>query len=900
MIMEQKKYKEDTSICNNGCYLLINIKVHDLDEIIENINFFSITIMATLTNKNNLNLIPIKFDYNDYIVGYLINDYSELYEYNIPYKGESIDIEFYSENVKLLVYIENDNNIINYDKPDFQIVTNGIYNIPKKNISDNDIDNIKFIILASIYNDKENNLEPIININKYSYYSFKININHKKDDYLKIYKISTEQKVFCQPQKYNNIYVCLFLIELNRINLNYHTIIYAKSPNSILNMYGDLFVKYLYYEDYNETINNIPNENSEFNNIVNNEIVDFIFISKNDNLYPEDYFIYISVYSKSSDTIEFIATSYDYYNRLIPTSNLKEFFGLDSNLENKINLNFLTQNAIMINIASLYGKGEFYFNNKLYNLEENNNKISLILNSNVDENINFKLKNEKIIDEKDDCNNNNILKDSIKIPEFVFYIEYNFRNSKINLDKININLQDNSEITYQKPEFPYYIYSDINNYDKDMNIIFKFNGINTKNKDYLSTFKINDDLKISYLIIEKKNILDYIKNKQKYLEIQGIIDPSISIGQIYITKGILQKYKNNNDNTLLLVIDKKGEDKNIFYEEINIKSCIINENENSTISIVENAYYYGKLQDINIKNKYKYKLKLDKSYSYIYIQFSTNSEMVDYNILNDNEKIINKPFHDDKDGKKIVKLEITNNMNYIYLDIIWVNNQEVNQKLNNYVFKINYDIDIINKYKIIENNIITCKITKSKNRKKKMEIKFNKIENYINYDIIYSLKIVKKDDIKDDLKNELVKTIALTESNSNIIQIKNNDNNDKINISFDNIEDDFEDNFVYIEVIAQINDDYNTEYIAYEPIKSSKEITIDTTLETTTIFIILFEIISIIIIICLIIFLFYYKNQLEEKQNKHSIEMKIKPLIKYDDIILGKDEDNDYTINKNE
>jgi len=402
------------------------------------------------------------------------------------------------------------------------------------------------------------------------------------------------------------------------------------------------------------------------------------------------------------------------------------------------------------------------------------------------------------------------------------------------------------------------------------------------------------------LINEKKNILDYIKNKQKYLEIQGIIDPSISIGQIYITKGILQKYKNNNDNTLLLVIDKKGEDKNIFYEEINIKSCIINENENSTISIVENAYYYGKLQDINIKNKYKYKLKLDKSYSYIYIQFSTNSEMVDYNILNDNEKIINKPFNDDKDGKKIVKLEITNNMNYIYLDIIWVNNQEVNQKLNNYVFKINYDIDIINKYKIIENNIITCKITKSKNRKKKMEIKFNKIENYINYDIIYSLKIVKKDDIKDDLKNELVKTIALTESNSNIIQIKNNDNNDKINISFDNIEDDFEDNFVYIEVIAQINDDYNTEYIAYEPIKSSKEITIDTTLETTTIFIILFEIISIIIIICLIIFLFYYKNQLEEKQNKHSIEMKIKPLIKYDDIILGKDEDNDYTINKND
>ena len=185
--------------------------------------------------------------------------------------------------------------------------------------------------------------------------------------------------------------------------------------------------------------------------------------------------------------------------------------------------------------------------------------------------------------------------------------------------------------------------------------------------------------------------------------------------------------------------------------------------------------------------------------------------------------------------------------------------------------------------------------------KKKMKIIFNKIENYINYDIIYSLKIVKKDDlIKDELIEEKSNTIALTESISNITLIKNNDDIDKITIPYDIIEDNFENDFAYIEVIAQINDDYNTEYIAYEPIKSSKEITIDTTLETTTIFIILFEIISIIIIICLIIFLFYYKNQLEEKQNKHSIEMKIKPLIKYDDIILGKDEDNDYTINKNE
>ena len=66
-----------------------------------------------------------------------------------------------------------------------------------------------------------------------------------------------------------------------------------------------------------------------------------------------------------------------------------------------------------------------------------------------------------------------------------------------------------------------------------------------------------------------------------------------------------------------------------------------------------------------------------------------------------------------------------------------------------------------------------------------MEIIFNKIENYKNYDIIYSLKIVKKNNLN---KDELYKTIALTESNSNITQLKNNDDSDNISIIFNNVE----------------------------------------------------------------------------------------------------------------
>ena len=159
--------------------------------------------------------------------------------------------------------------------------------------------------------------------------------------------------------------------------------------------------------------------------------------------------------------------------------------------------------------------------------------------------------------------------------------------------------------------------------------------------------------------------------------------------------------------------------------------------------------------------------------------------------------------------------------------------------------------------------------------------------------------MLKRNDlIRDELIEEKSNTIALTESNSNITLIKNNDENDKISIPYDIIEYNFEDNFAYIEVIAQINDENNTEYIAYEPIKSKEEIKYNIILETTTIIIIIFEILSIIIIICLILFLSHLKKKTIIERHKSAIEMNIKPLIKYDDIIVGKDEDNDYNINK--
>ena len=100
-----------------------------------------------------------------------------------------------------------------------------------------------------------------------------------------------------------------------------------------------------------------------------------------------------------------------------------------------------------------------------------------------------------------------------------------------------------------------------------------------------------------------------------------------------------------------------------------------------------------------------------------------------------------------------------------------------------------------------------------------VNIYYDKIKNQENYEIIYSLKIIKKEDL---IEGEIFDTIAITESNSNIIQFtkfKDNDNN-KDKISFP--ESYLEGNFSYIILIAQIIDRDNIEYIAYEPTTSNE------------------------------------------------------------------------------
>ena len=233
--------------------------------------------------------------------------------------------------------------------------------------------------------------------------------------------------------------------------------------------------------------------------------------------------------------------------------------------------------------------------------------------------------------------------------------------------------------------------------------------------------------------------------------------------------------------------------------------------ENSDELVAEKIYRFGKIINAEVKS---YKLNIDKSTEFMRIQFSSNSDNVKYAInLNKGDKknttdinFITKI----ERGKSFITFKKPKNVDYIYLNV-FLNDQNKDKKLNNYAFKyINADEGKFPEYPIFQNNNTIeykymrgydyCNITAS----------FKKIDK--NLDITYSLKIVP---LSNSLEEEKMNTIAITESNSFVVQTKNPKDENGVITLYAYFK---EEKIRYIEIIAQIKDGPNIEYVAYDPL----------------------------------------------------------------------------------
>ena len=610
--------------------------------------------MVSLTNSDILNLPKIRFEPDEYVIGTLfIKNYNdekmfELYELNIPYNAESIDIECISETAKLLIYIGNELK----DNNDFEVNPGKTINLLRQDIINkytksniNSIENINIIIC--VYAEKID----LIDIS----YSFKVHLN-QKDNQLKIYKINTSQKTLCQPIEIieNQKYRCLFMITPSKLSSIKYLILYSKSPKNIkTSIYGNYLPNNYIYDLYYENLTHlIPDENAQYNSEINNK--DYILLPPDEN----QKYLYVSVISNSSRTIEFISNFYKYNEVFIPDSNLMQIFVLNKDLKNEIKLNFISENPIMVKIESIYGKGEIIFNEKIYNLKDENDKIIFALSSNIDDYL--------II--KNEGNTDNILSEE---EDFLFYVEYYFRYSTNNFDKID---GENSKIVYKDTNYPLFLYSNIDN-NGDYNIFFYFYDLTLNKASSLTKIIKNKELNILITLSEEKNKYQIINDfENEEFKIKGIYDPAINIGLIYIPKENISEY---NDLQYYLKFSKNGENANIIYNEISMESTYIKENSGTLIK--ENKYYFGKIYNNNTINSYKLQIDKFNQTNYFIIQFSANSEIINFTInIEENNQETNYTFDEyerkEENGKIITIFKKPNDINYIYLNVFIINN----------------------------------------------------------------------------------------------------------------------------------------------------------------------------------------------------------------------------------
>ena len=809
--------EEDTNKCDNGCFVLIAIQCLNSESENLDIQRFTITSRINQPNLVNYNDIPIiDILLNDFIFGNISPSKNgelnyDFYKLSLRYDSNEIYIDWQAELPNLYIRIGDERATSNnyhfyfenkgYDTV-YKITKDEIlekcktYNIALKN--ENSIKDL--IINIGISTNKADSLFT-------SVYALRIYLPHYIIDYdgdlfqLEIYHIRTNQKVQCRPNSISDLLFCYFAVVFDKSDIYRSLTVYLQSRNPK--------VKNVYYyarmvDSQNVETNNITwlvdnfptDDNSEY--IYENSKIPFIYIPE----IPMDSSLLIEVDAEEDDIIELI--SYIDYNskEIIPNPSSPQLFSIK---KDEIILSFIHTDSYIFNIKSIYGVGKIHWEpeeKNIFYLQGKNSRLSLTsLEKNNDE-----ITSKLIV--SSDSNEYYISND---LPKFVFYVTYYPRN---NYKFGQIEIGESVEFRYRdEKNFPLYFYSKFDDIDYDLNIFINFYDMEIINKNNEDTTIVNSEFDFNYNISNQLSILT-ASNDLNFSK-KGFYDSSIKVAQIYISKDEIKNYNlNDNENekvfpSLFLKIEKS---KNLLNNEYKLGTMkILINKENSDEIIIENIYHYGKI--INKDDINSYKLKIDKLTEYMRIQFSSNNKNIIFSI---NQEIGEKTNSTDinyitkyERGKLFITFKKPKDIDYIYLNI-FSKNEIIDKNINNYVFKyINGEKDKFKEYPILSNKT-TIKYDRNGNNTN-LTISFSKIEK-INIDIIYTLKIVPANNSFED---EIKDTIAITESNCFVKQIKNlKDNNGVITLNTLIKEEEIG----YIEIIALIKDGSNIEYVAYEPI----------------------------------------------------------------------------------
>ena len=791
-------------------------------EYVKDYKFYPFSIITTITPNNRAytDIPKVIIKVNEIIVGNVDiaenERINQFYEVWLTYDSYRVDFDFQSEVAGLYVNLGGTRPTTR--NADFKLLPSGrdsILSIDKLSIiqkafakkikipNENSLQDLNLVI--GIWTNKTDSINTEV-------FSLCVRLP-SKDTTLDIYEINTDHKILCSP-KYlsNNQFNCLYMITYDDkdVEKDIPLLFHAASVNqsTVTNFYGN-FIEREYYDEYDvENLRRmIPTpENAQFNSEKESKEYFYTNLRQSES---KKYYLFINVISDKEDDI-FILTSMPEYNingngffEFYPNSIKEKLLSVSEG--KKLNLKFYINSGIIVNFVTLGGEAEIKWvndPNHIYKLRGNGDRLTLTAGFRFNE---ILIENVKSLNSKLSSSNE---------PGFVFYISYYERNTGFNFDKINYG--KSLEIGYKQTFFPIYLYSKIGNCYNDINIAITFKDLDLNtNGEYDSSYLSLIAGVISEDLIYKIKEIPIFQPIWKY-SVFGDFDPALKTGQFFLSSYIIKNFKTSwgNNPALYIYLDNNS----IKQESINFSIEAQITEINSGVVPVENIYHYGRYYQDFINY---YKLKKNKNKDYMILEISFNSDYLDFSL---NQETVRTNLTDlikdaiKERGRIIITIKTTIiQSDFIYLNIFRKN--ESNNILYNYVFKYS-NVENENEfldYKILDNNnnLTIQEITENDNNF--IECSFNRIDIEKNKaNITYYFKIIHNETY---LRGESYESIALMKSPYYTVFERNpSDNNGKItlkgNLNYANI--------AYLQVIAQIEEENNIEYISYRGMKYSK------------------------------------------------------------------------------
>jgi hypothetical protein len=492
-----------------------------------------------------------------------------------------------------------------------------------------------------------------------------------------------------------------------------------------------------------------------------------------------------------------LASSYNSnLNGVIPNPILPQIFVVKAN--SIFSLNFPKKNILMVSLRSIMGSAEIHWandKNHTYYLKGRDDRLSLT--------------NDKL-----GSNNKLLIKGTSNIQDeigFVFYASYIIKSNINNVDPFVLYKSVN--FVYTDSDFPITLYTPIKSLDSNSydfyEVFFSFNILENEIKNEFEYYKDKPFLINGYITSEKNlNIIRDNPNltvEEKNFK-AGVYDHSLRTGVIRFPKEFINSEIIKNENPyLILRLGKLSSSNKRIYKRISFETTTIQNNSKDTVS--ELSYQFGSLEKNETSRKFL--LRADKSYNYMILQFSCAEDELSVKLKDLKLNTIS----DDYYGKKLYSVETKEfkDKKSVTLEIERSKKDKINST-EYFMFQYTYS-NSTDKVYTIKNTTIKVK-AKEGEKESDYFLTFTPIENHEKYNITYIVKIGGFRKSKNDtLKIPKKEYISIQKEKSVVIEFYNPKvSGEKLNL-----------NLVktsslgsYIQVLAQINDKANVEYLSYK------------------------------------------------------------------------------------